>query len=193
MRLEKEKIKRYIHSFNYIEWPIVILLTIIIIYLLLSTNTNNIMFLFNIMFFLFYIIIIPILIKIHNLRFITSNNLYKYKCNYRILDITIDNNTYYFPIISVLTKFGDFFEIVIKERYNNDNTAYYLTDINITDINESIKDDYNNIKKYFKGGFCYDSQEKASYVISQCEQYINKQKEIRSNIKNGNVDITFRY
>lgn len=185
--MKKEIILKIIHLFNYIEWSFIIVITMLYIYFFEWP--------FCILMTFLYILLVGFICEEHYLSDRhDDNHLYKYKCNYRILDITVDNKTYYFPIISILTKLGTFGEYVIEERIDRANDrVHYLTDLTPYNIKRSVKKDYNNIKDYFKNGYCYNTQEQASYVISQCEQYINNQKKITNNIKSGNLNISFKY
>lgn len=185
----KETFIKIFHQLNYIEWICCISCVIFMLILAIWIG-HEVGYIIGV---IFSIVCISMICGIHGIRYINDADLYKHKCNYQILNITIDNKTYYFPIIKVLTKWGTYFKVIIKEDENEEKTKkFFLTCYSVDDINNDIKRDYCNIEKYINQGLCYFTQEDASYVISQCQQYINKQKEIRSNIESNNLNISFK-
>jgi len=160
--------KDLLERYNYIEWAFIVVYIII-----------NVIFGFEkLTYFLiglpFLIIIISIVEAERDSKILNVNNLYKYKYEFKILNITIEDKKLYLPYIRVITKYHTVYENLIYHYSGNVSITHKLSV-----VKKYIKKHGNNIKYDIfineAEDFICKSEEDALFIIGKCKNHIDAQ------------------
>ena len=175
--------KKYFYIFNYLEWAGLIIICLLYRHLLSLSDDGFVKaaqtFIF-VMLFLF-------LIAVRSERELYKYNAYKYRCIYKVNQLTVNDKIYYVPIVEIYTYVGSRYVRII------DNTDYYhLTDTTFNGLKERIKDTGYTIPSDLSI-CCHKTEEEAYYEMVQCKQYIDGEKRKYSGkIKSKEVNVKFK-
>ncbi len=165
--------KRIFGIYSYIEWVVVLSLIYIMVYIWTLG-------LFSIISILLSLCIIAILcfikIVVHNLFTLEQEKLWKYYCSFFVDSFTINDKTYYIPVINVLTHWGYFYEYAI--RRNGELTPKRTPH----EIKKTINKDAVQVSR-FVGNFIFTTEE-ALFAITKIQNRINKVRQTKKQVKN---------
>lgn len=166
--------KRIFGIYSYIEW----IFALAIIYVMGHVWLIDCFFLVKVLIFMCCgAILCFIKIVVHNLSMLEQGKLWKYHCSFFVDSFTINDKTYYIPVINVLTHWGYFYEYVI--RRNGELTPKRTPH----EIKKIINKNSVQVSRFI-GNFIFTTEEEALFAITQIQNRINKVRQTKKQVKN---------
>lgn len=176
--------KYIFHSMPYVSWIVIFIFLSVVITIHSKCNDFPLAMLLD--FLVLIVCAMPIIFEFDYYD-PEETNLYKYDCSYHIKSLVINEETYYFPVITMILKSGYRCNRIIKIGRDS-----VLTGYSEKDIDQKIARDYENIHDLAYNSLCFKNIDEASFAISECQKRILKQIEIRKGIK-YNKDIKVKF